>query len=150
LFFFQPGVQLSFPCPWCSAVRGGCHAGQFGLGAEMGYFPVQHGNLVLQGMDFVQEDFAEELELFVLESGFGDVLFALVEVQLFAFELCELAFEMRRDLQVLSVQTEVDTGDLLDQAIALAHLEGEVGKQRAGLQLVGLQVRLDHKLEPQP
>jgi hypothetical protein len=42
----------------------------------MGYFPVQHGNLVVQGMDFVLEDFAEELELFVLESGFGDVLSA--------------------------------------------------------------------------
>jgi hypothetical protein len=73
----------------------------------------------------------------------------LVEAQLFAFELCELAFELRRDLQALSVQTEVDTGDLLDEAIALAHLEGEVGKQRAELKLCGVDFGLYYKLQPQ-
>jgi hypothetical protein len=91
----QPVFLRSLACSSASlalgvrlfGVRLPCRAVRFG--SRDGLFPVQHGNLVLQGMDFVQEDFAEELELFVLESGFGDVLFALVEVQLFAFELCD-------------------------------------------------------------
>ncbi len=144
------GAELRNAALVCSPIGGNVYSRQrilllgrrFDLSGE-------RGDLVLQRVLFVVKDGTEEIDLFLFEVGFAQVLLALVKAEFFAFELGDTTFELGRDGEMRPVQAEVDAADLLHEAIAAAYFEREIGQQRAELQFGRRQLGFDDQLQPE-